>query len=329
MLSPPSRGKGPQRPKGYWIPGRTAVCSIRCSIHLWFLEHGVAMKVTSLLKLVAGAGLVVALGGIPSGSVSAVDAQAAPQVVRTWTVTHGLRISMLFPRFGVMPRAALLPARVRITNVSGHELILARPCDRANPRAVVANERGHVVYTTIRTFPVPQQCVRRPAFKLAPGQSIERRNYVVLRGPVVEPAIYLMEGDRTVLVQGKGYRAPMTWTYRTPRAMVSFVGGGHLVLTYGGGNVPLYQRRRIASFRVEATGPVYGPLVMIGGAQCAGRIVRFPRWTVISRSRSSAQIPLPCSRPRAWSFLYGWVGRSMSEVLVGVGNLAPRLGSHP
>lgn len=234
-----------------------------------------------------------------------------------------MRITMVVPLIQPLPRSALLRLRVRVTNVSAHQLELSRPCDRANPRAVVTNENGVVTYTTMRTWPVAQRCVPRPSIQLGSGRSVERQNYVVLRGLLVQPVVDIVVDGRTVRVVGKAYRLPVGSQYLTPHITALFVGGGRRSVAGGRGNVPLYQTYRIAALEVESRGPTLGPLVVGESALCPGRQVLVPTWTAISCMQPRARIPAPCPRPRLWSVDYGWEGQSIGEVLVGRGNLLP------
>ncbi|MDQ2740944.1 MAG: hypothetical protein M3Z66_01375 [Chloroflexota bacterium] len=252
-----------------------------------------------------------------------VASAATEAVATTNAVSHGMRITMAVPLIQPLPRSALLRLRVRVTNVSAHQLELSRPCDRANPRAVVTNENGVVTYTTMRTWPVVQRCVPRPFIQLASGRSVERQNYVVLRGQLVQPVVDRVVDGRTVRVVGKAYRLPVGPQYLRPHITALFVGGGRRSVAGGRGNVPLYQTYRIAALEVESRGPTFGPLVVGESALCPGRQVLVPTWTAISRMQPRARIPAPCPRPRLWSVDYGWEGQSIGEVLVGRGNLRP------
>jgi hypothetical protein len=203
---------------------------------------------------------------------------------------------MIVPVIEPLPRSSLLRLRVRVTNVSGHELQLPRPCDRANPRVVVTNGHSIVEYDTVRTWPVARPCVARPPTRLAPGRSAERQNYVVLRGPVALPVIDVFERGRSVRLVGTGYRLAVRSQYLTPYVTALFVGSGREPIEGGRGDVPLYKMRRIASLAVGSRAPVIGPLVAIGSALCPGRRVLLPTWTVISRAHPIARIPAPVSQ---------------------------------
>lgn len=248
---------------------------------------------------------------------------AIEAVATTNAVSHDMRITMVVPLVQPLPRSALLRLRVRVTNISTHQLELPRACDRANPRAVVTNENGVETYTTMRTWPVAQRCVPRPSIQLGSGRSVERQNYVVLRGLLVQPVVDIIVDRRIVRVAGKAYRLPVRSHYLTPHITALFVGGGRRSVAGGRGNVPLYQTYRIAALEVESRGPTFGPLVVGESALCPGRQVLVPTWTAISRMQPRARIPAPCPRPRLWSVDYGWEGQSIGEVLVGRGNLLP------
>jgi hypothetical protein len=259
-----------------------------------------------------------------AGSIPFSDGVTAQGTVgRTSLVVRGMRITLVVPLVGSLPRSALLRVQVQVTNLSGHNLTLPRTCDRANPRAVVSNRSGSIVYTTIRTFPVAQRCIKNPPLELEPGRSVQRQNYVVLRGPIVQPVVYLRAGDSTNRVAGKGYFLNVRARYLTPYATALFADGSRRLIAGGRGNVPLYKARRIVAIEVTARRPVLGPLVAVGSALCPGHRILLPQWTVISRANPVARIPAPCSRPRLWGLDYGWVGQSIAEVLVGTGNLIP------
>ena len=259
---------------------------------------------------------------LESHSVSA--AQISP--AQTSVTTHGLRISMVVPLLGLLPRSSLLQVRVRVTNQSNRVLTLPRLCDRSNPRIVVTNPQGVVVYTTVDTWPVPQHCENSAPVQLAPGRSLERANYVVLRGTTVQPVVDLLVELRTVRVVGGSYRLPVQPQYLTPYATAIFLDGSRRVIPGGRGGIPLYRRLRLSAIQVTARKPVVGPLVAVGSALCPGRSVLVSHWTVISRAEPVASIPAPCARPRLWLIDYGWAGQSMAETLVGTGNLLPTAG---
>jgi len=268
--------------------------------------------------------LVSVVGARSTGAGPSYVPRAATETgATTNAVSHGMRITMVVPLIQPLPRSALLRLRVRVTNISTHQLELPRACDRANPRAVVTNENGVVTYTTMRTWPVVQRCVPRPSIQLGSGRSLERQNYVVLRGLLVQPVVDRVIDGRTVRVVGKAYRLPVRPQYLTPHITALFVGGGRRSIAGGRGNVPLYKTYRIASLEVDSRGPTFGPLVVGESALCPGRQVVVPTWTAISRMQPRVRIPAPCPRPRLWSVDYGWEGQSIGEVLVGRGNLLP------
>jgi hypothetical protein len=259
--------------------------------------------------------------GSPNSSASPASAAAPPAVAGI--VTHGLRVTMVPPVARSWPRSALLRVRVEVTNVSKRELWLARECDRTNPRAVVTNGQGVVVYTAIRTWPVAQPCVRQSSTRLVPGRSVSRENYVVLRGPVLLPVVEVLDGARSVRVVGKPYRLTVDAHYLTPRVTAIFADGSRSPVPGGRGGVPLFKTRRILALEVSARAPTMGPLVAIGSALCPHRRVLLPVWTVISRDKLGARIGAPCPRPRLWLVDFGWAGESVGQVLVGTGNLLP------
>jgi hypothetical protein len=278
----------------------------------------VMMLLTSAL---AGAG-----GPLPNSFASPATSAAQIPVTRTSDSTHGLRISMVVPLLGTLPRSALLQVRVRVTNRSGHVLMLPRPCDRSNPRVVVTNLQGVVVYTTVDTFPVRQHCVVRTPLALPPDRSAERQNYVVLRSNKVQPVVDVQIGTHTARVAGRPYRLPVQSNYLTPYATAVFMDGSRRVIPGGRGGIPLYRKFRLKAIVVTARSQVIGPMVAVGSALCPGHTVLVPHWTVISRAAPVAKIPAPCPRPRLWLIDYGWAGESMAEMLVGAGNLLPTAG---
>jgi hypothetical protein len=284
------------------------------------------MRATFTVMMLLTSALVGAGGPLPT-SVGFHSASAAQiPLAQTSVSTHGMRISMLVPLLGSLPRVSLLQVRVRVTNQSGHVLTLPRLCDRSNPRVVVTNPRGVVVYTTVDTWPVPQRCSALSPLELAPGQSVERQNYVVLQGDSVQPVINLQVGTLTARITGKPYRLPVRSQYLTPYATAVFVDGSRRVIPGGRGGIPLYRSLRLRAIEVTARSPLIGPLVAVGSALCPGRSVLVSHWTVISRASPVASIPAPCARPRLWSIDYGWSGESMAEMLVGTGNLLPTAG---
>jgi hypothetical protein len=278
-----------------------------------------AFTVTTLLI----SALAGAAGPLPNSFGSYSTSAAQIPVTQTSVTTHGLHISMFVPLPGTLPRSALLRVRVRVTNRSGHVLMLPRPCDRSNPRVVVTNPQGVVVYTTVDTFPVPQHCATHTPLALLPGHSVERQNYVVLRSDRVQPVVDLQVGTLTVRVAGRPYRLPVQSNYLTPHATAVFTDGSRRVIAGGRGGIPLYRKFRLRMIVVTARSPVIGPLVAVGSALCQGRSVLVPHWTVISRASPVAKIPAPCPRPRLWLIDYGWAGESMAEMTVGTGNLLP------
>lgn len=261
------------------------------------------MRVTLTVMMLLTSALVGAGGPLPNSFASSATSAAQISVTQTSVATYGLRISMVVPLLGTLPRSALLQVRVRVTNRSGHVLMLPRPCDRSNPRVVVANPQGVVVYTTVDTFPVPQHCAAHTPLALLPGHSVERQNYVVLRSDRVQPVVDLQLGTHTARVVGRPYRLPVQSHY-----------------------IPLYRRFRLKAIKVTARSPVNGPLVAVGSALCPGHSVLISHWTVISRAEPVVNIPAPCPRPRLWLIDYGWAGESMAEMLVGTGNLLPTAG---
>ncbi len=270
---------------------------------------------------------LVEAGGSTPNSFDPHPASAAQMsLAHTSVKTHGLLISMDLPLTGPLPRVSLLRVRVRVRNKSGHVLTLPRPCDRSNPRVVVANPRGVVVYATEDTWPVPQHCGARVPLELAPGQSVDRQNYVVLQSDRVQPVVDLQVGARTERLVGKSYELPVQSQYLTPYATAVFVDGRRRVIPGGRGGIPLYRKLRLRAIEVTARGPVTGPLIAVGSALCPGRSVLVSHWTVISRAKPMASIPAPCPRPDLWAVDYGWVGESMAEMLVGTGNLLPTAG---
>lgn len=268
--------------------------------------------------------IVSVVGARPAGAGPSYVPRAATETgATTTTVSHGMRITMDVPLIQPLPRSALLRLRVHLTNISTYQLELPRTCDRANPRAVATNERGIETYTTMHTWPVAQHCVPRSAIRIGPGRSIERQNYVVVRGPLVQPVVDLSTGRRRERVVGKAYRLLVRSQYLTPHVTALFASGGRRSIAGGRGTVPLYKNYRIASLEVESRGPTLGPLVVIESALCPGRRVLVPTWTAISRTQPLAWIPAPCPRPRLWFVDYGWEGQSIGEVLVGRGDLRP------
>ncbi len=268
--------------------------------------------------------IVMGVGARSAGTESNYIVRAATRAAATTTtVSHGMRITMDVPLIQPLPRSALLRLRVHVSNVSTQQLELLRTCDRANPRVVVTNENGIETYTTMHTWPVVQRCVPRPSIQLGSGRSVERQNYVVLRGPLVQPVVDIVVDGRTVRAVGKAYRLPVRPQYFTPHVTALFIGGARRSVAGGRGNVPLYQTYRIAALEVESRRPTFGPLVVVESALCPGRQVLIPTWTAISRTQPLARIPAPCPRPRLWLVDYGWEGQSIGEVLVGRGNLRP------
>ncbi len=152
-----------------------------------------------------------------------------------------------------------------------------------------------------------------PTSRWHPGHSVERQNYVVLRGHVVHPVVYLRAAGITRRVLGKGYSLYVQPRYLTPSATAAFASGSRRVLPGGRGDIPLYKALRIVVMEVTARRATVGPLVAVGAALCPGRRVLVPRWTVISRAQRAARIPAPCSRPRLWLIDYGWVGQPLTD----------------
>jgi len=108
----------------------------------------------SLAALVFVTASVVGLRSVGTGTTHVVVAAAQARATTT-VVSHGMRITMVVLLIQPLPRSALLRLSVRVTNVSTHRLQLSRRCDRANPRAVAANEDGVEVHTTVHTFLLP------------------------------------------------------------------------------------------------------------------------------------------------------------------------------
>lgn len=108
----------------------------------------------SLAALVFVTASVVGLRSVGTGTTHVVVAAAHARATTT-VVSHGMRITMVVLPIQPLPRSALLRLSVRVTTVSTHRLQLSRRCDRANPRAVVGNDDGVEVHTTVHTFLLP------------------------------------------------------------------------------------------------------------------------------------------------------------------------------
>jgi hypothetical protein len=140
---------------------------------------------------------------------------------------------------------------------------------------------------------------------LAPGRTVSRWSYVVLRDRFVRAAVTLGDESSPVQVTGRPYRLAIY--NRTPKPIVRLV--------FGSG-------RQLVGIDVIPRQPPGGPLIYVGSAECKGSgatalsWLAFPgAWNRPDGALGLGRRLLPgCRGLLRWQVWFGWVGQSVGSV---------------